>query len=646
MRTNPKTSRRRSSWLSRRGFSMQSFSGSQPDRRRLVFEPLEDRRLLAVFTVSNLNDAGGGSLRDAITMANVDSIADTIDFSVTGQIDIASQLPTITESVTITGPRANLLSIDAGNGTDNVFNTGDGYRIFNIDGGTATEIDVELRGLTLSGGDVGGSFPDDSGGAILNSENLTLTSSTLSGNSADRGGGIFNTNTGTATLTSSTLSGNSADRGGGIFNGGTVTITSSTLSGNSAYYYLGGGGGGIFNGGTATISSSTLSGNSAGRYGGGISNYGTATISNSTLSGNSARGSAPFLDYGSGGGIHNTGTVTISSSTLSGNSAYLGGGIYNSIGTATITSSLVAGNTAASSGGEIWNNSMVNLDAYNLIGEVSQSTADALEGVSTGATDITATNVGTTPTALTSILDTTLADNGGPTLTHALVAGSPAIDAGDPAAMAGVSDVPEFDQRGAGFGRVNNGHIDIGAYEVTPSADFDSSGIIDGFDFLLWQIGFGTPTPTATPLDGDADFDLDSDGNDLSIWESQFGQAVPIIAPLVATAESMEPITVALALEPVEVAASAPRAASSPTAAELADAALATVWLGKSIDEEATFVAEEAALDLALSAGGGTVERAVTTDAVEIETPRKDSDRANTADDPWLSDELLERMFG
>ena len=99
MRTNPKTSRRRSSSLSRRGFSTQSFSGSQPDRRRLVFEPLEDRRLLAVFTVSNLNDAGGGSLRDAITMANVDSIADTIDFSVTGQIDIASQLPTITEAV-------------------------------------------------------------------------------------------------------------------------------------------------------------------------------------------------------------------------------------------------------------------------------------------------------------------------------------------------------------------------------------------------------------------------------------------------------------------------------------------------------------------------------------------------------------------
>ena len=161
---------------------------------------------------------------------------------------------------------------------------------------------------------------------------------------------------------------------------------------------------------------------------------------------------------------------TITSSTISGNSANwptrrYGGGIYNTGGTATITSSLIAGNTAAA-GGEISNPSnpfvgTVNLDGYNLIGDSSQSTADALLGVAAGATDILATSDGSMPTALASILDTTLADNGGPTQTHALVAGSPAINAGDPA----FTTPPDYDQRGTGFPRVQFGFVDIGAYE-------------------------------------------------------------------------------------------------------------------------------------------------------------------------------------
>ncbi len=97
-----------------------------------------------------------------------------------------------------------------------------------------------------------------------------------------------------------------------------------------------------------------------------------------------------------------------------------------------------------------------------------------------------------------------LADNGGPTQTHALLPGSPAINAGDPNAMPGVDGVPLYDQRGEGFERVAGGRIDMGAFEVQPlQADFDKDGDVDGNDFLVWQTNFFTPMvprpTTATP---------------------------------------------------------------------------------------------------------------------------------------------------
>ena len=99
-------------------------------------------------------------------------------------------------------------------------------------------------------------------------------------------------------------------------------------------------------------------------------------------------------------------------------------------------------------------------------------------------------------------------------------------------ASPGVGDVPLFDQRGNNYGRVQNGRIDIGAFEVreTLSADFDSDGFITGFDFLLWQLGVGTAAPDAVKTDGDADNDLDADHSDLDVWELQYGSAAPIVA--------------------------------------------------------------------------------------------------------------------
>jgi hypothetical protein len=146
-------------------------------------------------------------------------------------------------------------------------------------------------------------------------------------------------------------------------------------------------------------------------------------LTTSTVNGNSAS---------SGGGIFNGyGTVTVISSTISDNSASLGGGIYYSgTGTIMLTSSIVSGNSA-SIGNELYRyngNGTTITDSYNLFGHSGETSAQAFFDFTPGAKDVTATSDGTKPTALVAILNPTLADNSGPTQTHALVAGSPAID--------------------------------------------------------------------------------------------------------------------------------------------------------------------------------------------------------------------------
>ncbi|WP_430014925.1 Calx-beta domain-containing protein [Microcystis protocystis FBCC-A270] len=203
---------------------------------------------------------------------------------------------------------------------------------------------VTLNNLYISNKAGRGIYNSDNGGT------LTITNSTITGNTAHTGGGIYNAH-GKLTLTNSTISGNTAGwGGGGIFSDGTLTITNSTISGNTAN----GGGGGIFNIGTLTITNSTISGNTANGGGGGIGNFlGTLTITNSTISGNTANGG--------GGGIGNallqSQTLTITNSTISGNTANGGGGgIFNSdnagnTGTLTLTNNIITSNSAPYGGG-------------------------------------------------------------------------------------------------------------------------------------------------------------------------------------------------------------------------------------------------------------------------------------------------------
>jgi hypothetical protein len=411
---------------------------------------------IGTITVNTLTDEldgsiadGDVSLRDAIAAAPV---GETINFSVTGAINLTLGQLTIGRNLTVTGPGANQLKIDAGGAS----------RVLEITAGT-----VGLSGLTLTGGDSG------------------------------IGGGVFNR--GNATLTGVAIEGNTAEHfGGGASNAGTLTIADSTISGNSASW-----GGGVNNDGSLTIKNSTISGNSA-SWGGGVSNninytyYTSMTISNCTISGNSA------ANLGGGIVILQESSAWLSHTLIAGNSAPQGSEIFSVIGL----------------GGE------VHLNAFNLIGDSSKTTAQAHYGFPAGATDILATSNGTKPTALAAILGP-LANNGGPTMTHALLAGSPAINAGDPGAMAGMGDVPMHDQRGAPFGRVSGGRIDVGAVERQPIppavfGDYNHDGTVDAGDYVVWRKTLGSNVANFSGADGSGNGVVDQ--TDHAIWRAHFGQ--------------------------------------------------------------------------------------------------------------------------
>jgi hypothetical protein len=192
-----------------------------------------------------------------------------------------------------------------------------------------------------------------------------------------------------------------------------------------------------------------------------------ATINNSTLSNNEASSA--------GGVLNNDSTLTISNSTLSGNTADLGGGLLN-FGRMTLNHNLIGGNIANYDGSEVLHaGGAITADNYNLFGHSGIDNATALLGFTPGVTDITATSDGILPTALSDILDTVLGDNdgrssGSETATHALVPGSPAIDAAPSADCQAGTPADGVDQRGKprnvnGDGRASKKECDIGAFE-------------------------------------------------------------------------------------------------------------------------------------------------------------------------------------
>ncbi|HYN43993.1 MAG TPA: DUF11 domain-containing protein [Thermoanaerobaculia bacterium] len=309
-------------------------------------------------------------------------------------------------------------------------------------------------------------------GATLALETTTLRAGSL--DAGEFGGAVFNL--GTLSIVGSTFSDNRAYPGqsGAIENDGTLSVASSVFSGNSSFFA-----GAIGNNGTLSITASTFSQNFAEVGGGAILNAGTtAAIRNSTFSANaSARGGAVF-NWGVIGAITNT--------TLSLNWGAFGGGVHNDVEAQILelTSSTVAQNMGGYSQ-DILNAGTIVSASDNVIGVGDGS------GLTNG---VDGNQVGSLAAPLDPILGP-LADNGGPTFTHALLPGSPAIDAGsNPAALAN-------DQRGPGFSRVSGAQADVGAFEVQ-SADLsvtkvDTPDPVVAGGNLTWTVTVSNAGPDA-----------------------------------------------------------------------------------------------------------------------------------------------------
>ena len=479
----------------------------------------------AITVNTTVDVLGGGdgkcSLREAVQAANTDSAVDacpagsghdtiilaagsyTLTLTGAGEDDNATgDLDVLTDSLTISGAGSGSTIID-GNQTDRVLQVHD--------------VALEIVGITV----VNGKTPDWTpgsvigGGGIHSSGPLTVSHSMVSSNTTGAnggdGGGIYSS--GTLLVSHSTISDNvtghgfTGGYGGGIYGSGTVAITDSMVSGNTtgpggsgAY---GGPGGGIYNAGRLSIGNSTVSNNRTGDSqlgggfgdggdGGGIFNAGLLSINSSVVSGNVTGKASSITGHGgNGGGLYNQSTLILGNSTVSGNTAGdgvfgggNGGGIYNnSSGVLTVTNTTVASNTVdgdsdgSGNGGGVYRASgTVNIRNTIVANNVDKGgeapdCSGTLTSYGYNSVEITATcTISPAADAGTDIIGQDpslgpLASNGGSTWTHALLSGSPAIDAGSCTLIDGVTPVGP-DQRGVA--RPQGKACDMGAYEAQP----------------------------------------------------------------------------------------------------------------------------------------------------------------------------------
>jgi hypothetical protein len=416
------------------------------------------------FVVTTSEDSGPGSLR--ATLAAVGD-GDSIQFA-TGVLLTSSEL-VIDKSITLSGPGPNQLGVQRSTtgGTPE-------FRIFRVTPGNVVTIEY----LTIARG-----LADTGAGVFADHATLTINNCIFDSNVAhEKGGGLYNDGDGSTP----------------------VKIVNSTFRLNRATGGVSGGiGGAIYNTGTLEIISGSLDRNKAGAAAG-LANYGTTSVSDSNIIENvqvlplmidssTFRGQASGC--GCGAGISNSNLLTISNSTVSSN----GGGIDNQAG-----ATLEIRNSTVSSEGSIHNagatlqveNSILNASsgsdnisnpAGTVISQGYNLCSDDCRGLLTGPGDQISTDPRLGP----------LTYNGGETRTHALLLGSPAIDAGNPS----FTPPPDFDQRGPGYPRVANGRINIGSIEMQPQAPMPTPtpSATVAPTATATPSSTSTPSPTATP---------------------------------------------------------------------------------------------------------------------------------------------------
>ena len=455
-----------------------------------LIQELEPRQLLSGQTITvtvSTDDSlpvtpDHTTLRDAVNQANTDGGGDTIVFAA----GLAGSTITLTQgqlnlnsSMTITGLGANQLNVSGG-ASSNIFDVIGGATVsitgLTMSNGLGTQGGAisNLGNLTLSNDVISGNSASVGGGiwnkGILNSSNDTITGNTVFGGATGIGGGIYNGNSGVVTSSHDVISNNEVDggvaAGGGLYNdyGGRMSLTNDVITGNTLVGGLDTEGGGLYNASVVTSTNNTYSLNvassaSVNNAGGGILNItpGNMISMNDTVSNNQSvgvPGSSATQVTAQGGGIDNSGTLVMTNGTVFGNvatagtgSSAIGGGINNHSGVLTTTNDTITQNSVTAVGGgtatgaglqisSLWNsantiiagntggdfgNTAGLINAQNtLIGDNSPGLANGVNG-----------NI-VNPVNQNIFVPGGLANNGGPTLTVALTAGSPGISTAAP----------------------------------------------------------------------------------------------------------------------------------------------------------------------------------------------------------------------
>ncbi len=503
----------------------------------------------------------GNSLREVIQVANTFIGLNTIQFELPPEsiISLNSDLPLLTDDIVIEGLGADQLAVRNAFGV--VFTVG-------------AESNVELSGLTIRDSQRGilnwgnltvvdtvitaNEVPSNQPGAgIYNTGVLAVTDSTVSENTARRGAGIYSDG-GDVQISDTTISNNVArERGGGIYNlGGFLQINESTIFENRADVS----GGGVYQNGLngpelMTIIASEISHNSAGLRGAGVLSIGELILETSAVHNNEVDTAAGSDGEGGGIWLNADGTVVIRESSIYSNSAGIGGGIYSYRDTLVARNTTISGNTASHRGGGVHgggqfvnvtiagnhagisggglrsrnaelHNSIIAMNSSGsvfdeILANVDPASSYNLIGTGLGAVDDGDLLLDQHNLFFENSVDIRLgplADNGGPTLTHALLGGSPAIDAGDSVLSVDEFGIPlAFDQRGTN--RTSGASVDMGAFEL-----FDTD--VDGVDDSIEDLG---------PNDGDGDADgiADSQQSHVATLRTPVdGSFVTIVAPV------------------------------------------------------------------------------------------------------------------